>query len=81
MFDAFSSALVSVWLSASGMPQSLNSAVDVLQTTPWLVNAANADSTTDALLQQYLKGLADEGLSVEAQGVWLQAGPMVLSNN
>ncbi len=81
MFDTFSSALVSVWLSMSGMPQSLNSAVDVLQTTPWLVNAANADSTTDALLQQYLKGLAGEGLSVEAQGVWLQAGPMVLSSN
>ena len=81
MFDAFSSALVSVWLSASGMPQSLNSAVDVLQTTPWLVNAANADSTTDALLQQYLKGLASEGLPIEAQGIWLQSGPMVLSNN
>jgi len=81
VFDTFSSALVSVWLSMSGMPQSLNSAVDVLQTTPWLVNAANADSTTDALLQQYLKGLAGEGLSVEAQGVWLQAGPMVLSSN
>ncbi|PZV12941.1 MAG: D-alanyl-D-alanine carboxypeptidase [Leptolyngbya sp.] len=63
------------------MPQSLNSAVDVLQTTPWLVNAANADSTTDALLQQYLKGLAGEGLPIEAQGVWLQSGPMVLSNN
>jgi len=81
VFDAFSSALVSVWLSASGMPQSLNSAVDVLQTTPWLVNAANADSTTDALLQQYLKGLASEGLPIEAQGIWLQSGPMVLSNN
>ena len=81
MFDVVSSALVSVWLSMSGMPQSLNSAVDVMQTTPWLVNAANADSTTDALLQQYLKGLAGEGLSVEAQGVWLQAGPILLSSN
>lgn len=81
MFDVFSSALVSVWLSTSGMPQSLNSAVDVLQNTPWLVNAANADTTTDALLQQYLQGLADNGLSIPAQGVWLQAGPMVLSSN
>lgn len=65
----------------SGMPQSLSSAADVLQTTPWLVNAASADSTTDSLLQQYLKGLADAGLPIAAQGVWLQSGPMVLSSN
>ncbi len=81
MFDVFSSALVSVWIAVSGVPQSFNSAVDVLQTTPWLVNGAHSDSTTDALLQQYLKGLAGEGLPVEAQGVWLQSGPMVLSSN
>jgi serine-type D-Ala-D-Ala carboxypeptidase/endopeptidase (penicillin-binding protein 4) len=81
VFDVFSSALVSVWLSASGMPQSLNSAVDVLQSTPWLVNAASSDSTTDALLRQYLKGLAGQSLPIEAQGVWLQSGAMVLSSN
>jgi D-alanyl-D-alanine carboxypeptidase/D-alanyl-D-alanine-endopeptidase (penicillin-binding protein 4) len=66
------------------MPRSLNSTVDLLQNTPWLVNPAatvSSDITTDALMQQYLKGLAGEGLSVEAQGIWLQSGPMMLSSN
>jgi D-alanyl-D-alanine carboxypeptidase/D-alanyl-D-alanine-endopeptidase (penicillin-binding protein 4) len=82
VLDLFHSTLTSVWLTMAGVPDSLNSAVTVLQNTPWLVTPGEeADPDTEAIAQRYLKELANKGLLTNAQGVWLQAGPTLLASN
>lgn len=82
MLDLFNAALTSVWLTMAGVPDSLNSAVTVLQNTPWLVAPGEeADPDTQAIAQRYLKELAHKGLLTNAQGVWLQTGPTLLASN
>jgi serine-type D-Ala-D-Ala carboxypeptidase/endopeptidase (penicillin-binding protein 4) len=82
VLDLFNATLTSVWLNMAGVPDSLNSAVAVLHNTPWLVTpGAEADPDTQAIAQQYLKVLADQGLLTNAQGIWLQSGPTLLASN
>lgn len=82
MLDLFSTTLTSVWLTMSGVPDSLNSTITVLQNTPWLVvPGEEADPDTQAIAQRYLKELGNQGLLTNAQGVWLQTGPTLLASN
>lgn len=81
MLELLSSGFVSAWLSAAKTPDTLTSTLTTLQTTPWSVDTADSDVTTQSILQQYLKGLAAKGLSSANQGVWLQSGPAVLATN
>lgn len=81
MLDLASSGLVSVWLAIAKTPDTLTSTVTTLQETPWVVETGDSDITTQSVLRQYLKGLADKGLPTANQGVWLQAGPAVLATN
>lgn len=81
MLDLVSAGMVSVWLSLANVSATLNSTVTDLQDTPWLAEPAQTDRTTQAILQQYLKGLAAKGLAPTTQGIWLQSGPVVLANN
>lgn len=82
MLDLFNATLTSVWLTMAGVPDSLNSAVTVLQNTPWLVAPGEAaDPETQAIAQHYVKELADKELLTNAQGVWLQTGPTLLASN
>jgi len=81
VLDLVSAGMVSVWLSLANVSETLTTTVTELQETPWLAEPAQTDRTTQALLQNYLKGLAAKGLAPTTQGVWLQSGPVVLANN
>lgn len=82
MLEFFSSGLVSLWLNAAGLPEPLQlvqTAID--QEAPWMVLPGDPDPFSQTILQQYLKQLAEKGLSGSGQGIWLQSGPLVLASN
>ncbi len=81
MLDFVTSGLVSVWLSTAKTPETLASTVTTLQNTPWLVDTGDSDITTQSIMRQYLKGLESKGFATTGQGIWLQAGPAVLSTH
>lgn len=81
MLDFVTSGLVSVWLSTAKTPETLASTITTLQATPWVVDTGDSDITTQSIMRQYLKGLESKGLATTGQGVWLQAGPAVLSTH
>ncbi len=82
MLDLFSSAMVSAWLSMANVTSSISATVANFKNVPWVeTGSSDADPASQEILQQYLKGLADKGLTPTTQGVWLQSGPIVLANN
>lgn len=80
MLELFSSGLVSLWLTAAGVKSSPVS-LAALQDTPWAVIPGTSDPIAQAIVQRYLQGLTQKGLTQTAQGIWLQTGPMLLTSN
>lgn len=82
MLELLSSGLVSLWLNMAGVPPTENSINQLTgQETPWMLLPGQPDPAAQAVLQQYLQNLADQGLSTSAQGVWFQSGPLLLASN
>jgi serine-type D-Ala-D-Ala carboxypeptidase/endopeptidase (penicillin-binding protein 4) len=48
---------------------------------PWAVVQNSRDPEAEAIVQRYLKGLSELGLSPNEQGVWLQSGLFQLAQN
>lgn len=80
LLEFFSSGLVSLWLTTAGV-KSIPVSFAALQDTPWTVIPGTSDTTAQAIVQRYLQGLANKGLTQTTQGVWLQTGPMLLTSN
>ncbi len=79
MLELFSAGLVSAWLKMAGLPPSL----DPWQTAThldWQL-VPSTDASTDAVMQQYLKQLASQGLEASSQGIWIQSGATLLASN
>lgn len=80
MLEVVGSGVISLWLSWVGLsPAQIT--LSPVQDSPWMVFPTEADPTAQTMLQQYLQQLADRGLDVNQQGLWLQAGPLLLSSN
>ncbi|MGI0484610.1 D-alanyl-D-alanine carboxypeptidase [Pantanalinema rosaneae CENA516] len=81
LLEFFSSGLVSLWLTTAGVkPPAV--ALAALHDTPWAVAIpGTTDATAEAIVQRYLQGLTQKGLTSTTQGIWLQSGPMLLSSN
>lgn len=80
MLEVVGSGVISLWLSWVGLsPAQIT--LSPVQDSPWMVFPTEADPTAQTILQQYLQQLADRGLDANQQGLWLQAGPVLLSSN
>ncbi|MEB3293807.1 MAG: D-alanyl-D-alanine carboxypeptidase [Synechococcales bacterium] len=64
-------------------PMNLADAIGLaeLQDTPWMTLLGETDAGAEAIVRQYLSQLAAQGLNVNEQSVWLQAGPVLLVNH
>lgn len=83
MLQLFGSGLISLWLDMAGVHAGVGDALDLLalQSSPGLVVAPEPNPAAQIAVQQYLKGLEASGLVTANQGVWIQAGPVLLANN
>ncbi len=87
MLELFSSGLMSLWFHMAGISRPINAVGEGVtsalswQDTPWVVLPGTPNPATERTLQQYLAGLARQGLSETAQGVWLQSGLQFLASN
>lgn len=84
MLELFSSGLMSVWLDMAGIHSSrMNS-----NSTPEMVWPGNTgfvfsaapEPQTASIVEQYLKELGKQH-PIAQQGIWMQSGPVVLTNN
>jgi D-alanyl-D-alanine carboxypeptidase/D-alanyl-D-alanine-endopeptidase (penicillin-binding protein 4) len=83
MLDLISSGLVGFWLGVAGIRPEASAAWELLalQSTPALVLAPAPDSVAMTTVQKYLQELETKELGRTHQGVWIQSGPLLLSEN
>ncbi|MDV2993318.1 MAG: hypothetical protein N4J56_002972 [Chroococcidiopsis sp. SAG 2025] len=83
MLDLISSGLVGFWLGVAGIHPEASAAWELLalQTAPALVLNSAPDGVAMTTLQQYLQGLKTKGIASPEQGIWIQSGPLLLSEN
>jgi serine-type D-Ala-D-Ala carboxypeptidase/endopeptidase (penicillin-binding protein 4) len=82
VLELVSSGLFSLWLNMAGVPNALSVGDPTAwQETPWLMLPGMSDPIAQTTLQQYLKRLKATGLSPTSQGVWVQEGATLLSEN
>jgi serine-type D-Ala-D-Ala carboxypeptidase/endopeptidase (penicillin-binding protein 4) len=64
-------------------PMNLADAIGLaeLQETPWTTLVGETDPGAEAIVRQYLGQLSGQGLNLNEQSVWLQAGPVLLVNH
>jgi D-alanyl-D-alanine carboxypeptidase/D-alanyl-D-alanine-endopeptidase (penicillin-binding protein 4) len=83
LLELFSTGLVSIWLKMVGVPTTLDPWQTINQTdwqsVPSVVSAT--DPSAEAVIQQYLKQLASQGLDASSQGIWLQSGTTLLASH
>jgi D-alanyl-D-alanine carboxypeptidase/D-alanyl-D-alanine-endopeptidase (penicillin-binding protein 4) len=82
MLEFFSSGLIALALEVAGItPAKLNpSQLLTWQGVPLLVLPADSDKVVTAKVEQYLKQLSAQGRVTTEQGIWMQAGQLVLSD-
>lgn len=80
MLDLISSGLVGFWLGLAGVRAEPLAAWELaLQSTPSLVLAPAPDAVAMTAMRQYLQELKTKGLETSHQGIWMQSGPLLLS--
>jgi len=81
LLELLSSGLVSGWLKLAGLPTSFDPSEMFdrtrIQTPFW----QSSDPTAEKIVKSYLKLLDRQGLKPTEQGIWLQSGSNLLSNN
>ena len=82
MLQLFGSGLFSLWLDRAGVKVPTVDALEILalQSSPSLVLAPDSSPVASGIVQQYLQSLQTLG-AAEAQGVWIQSGPVLLANH
>lgn len=82
MLELFGSGLMAMWLDMAGVK---TAGLDTTQLTAWrgvpLFSLATTDPTAETIKQQFLKTWSTKGVEAANQGVWLQSGPLLLTNN
>ncbi len=61
------------------LPESIG--LSVLQNTPWTALAGDTDPAAETFVRDYLNTLKSQGLSPTEQGIWLQSGASLLTEN
>jgi len=83
MLQLFGSGLVSLWLEMAGLQPKPVDALEffTLNSRPGLVLTPDTHPFAANTVQEYLRQLETTGLVSNAQGIWLQSGPVLLANN
>jgi len=83
MLHVFSSGLMALWLEMAEVQTAPPSAFATfaLQSLPGQAWFEDNDPATAATLQAYLGGLASKNMVRAEQGIWFQAGPLLLAEN
>lgn len=83
MLDLIGSGLVSFWLDVAGVHAKPVEAFELLalHSSPALILAPSPDPLEKTTIGQYLHLLETWGLARANQGIWMQSGPMLLTNN
>jgi D-alanyl-D-alanine carboxypeptidase/D-alanyl-D-alanine-endopeptidase (penicillin-binding protein 4) len=83
MLELFGSGLISLWLDMAGVKVKPVDALDVLalQGKPGLVVAVDPNPVGEDTIRRYLQKLQAEKLPIAQQGIWIQSGPVLLSNH
>ncbi|MUL36749.1 D-alanyl-D-alanine carboxypeptidase [Gloeocapsopsis dulcis] len=83
MLQLFGSGLISLWLEMAGLQPKPVDALEffTLNSRPGLVLTPDAHPFAANTVQEYLRQLEATGLVSNAQGIWLQSGPVLLANN
>ena len=83
MLQLFGSGLVSLWLEMAGLQPKPVDALEffTLNSRPGLVLTPDTHPIAANTVQEYLRQLETTGLVSNAQGIWLQSGPVLLANN
>ncbi len=83
MLELLSSGLLTLWLEGAGMRPHPLDAFTLLAGPgiPGFAIDSEPETAASATVQQYLQELAAKGLLKDAQGIWLQSGPVLLANN
>ncbi|WP_017716244.1 D-alanyl-D-alanine carboxypeptidase [Kamptonema formosum] len=83
MLELLSSGLLSLWLEGAGMRPTPLDAFTLLAGPgiPGFAIDSEPETAAEATVRQYLQELAALGLQKDAQGIWLQSGPVLLASN
>ncbi|MBV8887302.1 MAG: D-alanyl-D-alanine carboxypeptidase [Chroococcidiopsidaceae cyanobacterium CP_BM_RX_35] len=83
MLQLFGSGLISLWLKFAGVQTVTMNIGEILSLTnnPGFVFVPDPNPVGVTIVQQYLQGLAAQGIVIANQGVWMQSGPILLANH
>ncbi|MCU0516522.1 MAG: D-alanyl-D-alanine carboxypeptidase [Oscillatoria sp. Prado101] len=83
MLELLSSGLLSLWLEGAGMRPNPLDAFTLLAGPgiPGFAIESQPETAAETTVRQYLQELAAFGLQQNAQGIWLQSGPVLLASN
>ena len=83
MLQLFGSGLVALWFGMAGVRTAPPNAFATfaLQSIPGPVWFAEANPATAGVLQRYLAGFDAQNMAQTEQGIWFQAGPILLADN
>ncbi|MBV9384864.1 MAG: D-alanyl-D-alanine carboxypeptidase [Chroococcidiopsidaceae cyanobacterium CP_BM_ER_R8_30] len=83
MLQLFGPGLISLWLKFAGVqtvPMNIREIMS-LANSPGLVFVPDPNPVGMTTVQQYLQGLAAQGVVTANQGLWMQSGPILLANH